>query len=820
MIKAKKKKKKFRNHLILAIKNRNKVDKAKFILGIPVAILIDLLHYLKIMLITLLIIGTVAGIVVGCIAYSKFKPYYDEYNAFAEECVNNSTEETFKTEESTYIYDSNDKLLIKLRGEQDSAYLNYDNIPPLVIDAFVAVEDRSFWSNPGIDFKGLVRVARDYIKSDGDEMHGASTITQQLARNIFLSHEVSLQRKAKEMLIALKLTEKYTKRQIMEYYVNDICFANSFYGVEAASKGYFNKNSNELTLSQIAYVCAIPNSPEYYNPYKYPERALERRDKILGDMYELDLISREQYNEAINEVINIEKPEYTFNDYQSTFAIDCATKYIMGLDGFEFRYSFEDMNDYNAYKTEYSVAYDSAKHNIVTGGYKIYTSLDSSVQNDMQDILNSELEFDVDKNEETGAYELQGAVTVVDNNTRKVIAIIGGRTQSGDDIQSSEVYSLNRAYQSNRQSGSSIKPLVVYTPALMKGYTPDTIVYNINVSEAKKKGTDVQSLVGASMTLRSALEQSKNGVAWQTFDRFGADYCMSFLNQMKFASICPDDYYNSSSLGGLTNGVTTVEMAGAYSTLVNHGQYTEATCIEKMIDSNGNDVYKQEEAVQVYDKKSADTMVDMMTGVIKRGTASKLQWYSESDIVAACKTGTTNQSKDGWLCGFTPYYTIVVWVGFDQPKELSNLYGATYPGQIWKKCMLSLTKDCMPKEEFDKTPEYYEESKVKEPLPSSAYKYLEGRDDDEILAKDYTVYDFRKDRVSGERVLSLINSMNTVDLYSLTWVNDVTNYYNTCASIISTIKSTEYKNELQLQLDANHLNDIAIHNNLFKVPIQ
>ena len=799
-VKKKKRKRRNKSYIAKVLNNKDNIVIPLLVLMFLGAFILDVLRIIKNFLITIFLLCIIMGCIAFFIVWVKIEPYYTEYKEFATKVVDESNIETFRPEESTYIYDSSNNLLAKLRGNQDSVYLEYNDIPPVVIDAFVAVEDRSFWDNPGIDIKGLIRVGVNAIKTKGDEVHGASTITQQLARNIFLTHEVSLERKGKEMLISLELTKKYSKREIMEFYVNNICYANAFYGLEAASNGYFNKSSSELTLSQLVYLCAIPNSPEYYNPYKYPEIAISRRDKILGDMYELDLISKSEYDEAISEEITIEKPKYEFNDYQSTFAIDCATRYIMKENGFEFRYSFEDMTDYNNYKKDYDEAFETAKYNLVTGGYKIYTTLNSYIQEEMQMVLDEQLAFDNEVNEENGIYALQGAITVVDNETGKVVAVVGGRSQE----ENNEVYSLNRAYQSARQPGSTIKPLAVYTPALTLGCTPNTTVFNISIDEAKKKGVDVQTLSGEAMTLRSALEKSKNGVAWQIFDKITPKYGLSFMEKMQFSTLCPNDYFNATSLGGMTYGVTTVEMAGAYATLANHGYFREPTCINKILDKDDNDIYRNSDEIAVYPEKEADTMVDMMTGVLKVGTAAKLNWYKSTDMVAACKTGTTNDSKDGWLCGFTPQYTVSVWVGYDQPRTLNNLYGATYPGQIWKECMLKLIEGFEPITEFDKTEAYYELSyEHSELLPESAYDlYLPGRSDDELLSDGYTVLDYRTDRVIGEQIPAIISQLYNLDRNDPNYLTNLASVYSQGCSVINTVYSQKYKAELQTQLDA------------------
>jgi membrane peptidoglycan carboxypeptidase len=805
--KKKKKQKKIKSYIGRVLSHKDTTKAPILAIEFLFAFVLDILRIIKNLVLTILIIGIIGAVAGAIFVWVKIEPTYTEYKEFADNIVENSTAADFKLSESSYIYDSDGNILAKLKASQDSQYLDYNDIPTDVVNAFIAVEDQTFWDNPGFDVKGIVRVLYNYVKSSGDEQHGASTITQQLVKNIYLTSEVSIERKAKELMIAYGLTNKYTKKEIMEFYVNDICFANAYYGIQAASKGYFNKDVNGLSLSQMAYLCAIPNSPEYYNPYKYPERALDRRDKILGDMLELGYITQKEYDTAVAEEIVIESPTYEFNDYMTTYAIDCAVRYLMEQNGFEFRYKFDDMDDYNDYYSDYNTAYSSAKDNLYTGGYKVYTSLDPTVQANLQAILDEQLSFNDELDASTGIYALQGAITAYDNSTGKIIAVVGGRSQE-DTIKT---YSLNRAYQSYRQPGSTIKPLVVYTPALMNGYNADTTVHNIDVSKAKEKGVDVQSLSGTSMTLRKALEQSKNGVAWQIFDKFGPTYCLSFLNEMKFSEICPDDYYDSAALGGLTYGVTTVEMAAAYATLENHGTYREATCLVSLIDKDGNETYQVADEKQVYEAEAADNMVDLMEGVLTNGTAKRLNWYDETKMVAAGKTGTTNNSKDGWFCGFTTYYTVSVWVGFDTPRELDNLSGASYPGQIWKASMLSLIEDKEVITEFeqadyslygDDDDDDYDFS-VSDDLPSYAYDlYLYGRDDSEVLSSGYIVYDYRKDRVIGESVDEVISDMYNLDKSSSSYSDNLQSLYLKGCTIVDSIYSTKYTKEKQSELDS------------------
>lgn len=672
---------------------------------------------LKAMFKTLFIICVIALIALVVIGVYKVLPVYKEYKALAVKVVKESVLEDFRLQEASYIYDVNGAVLAKLTGDEDSSYLPYDEIPEMAVNAFIAIEDRTFWENSGIDIKGIFRVALNFFKTEGDEMHGASTITQQLARNRFLTREVSFERKAKEMLIAMEMTKKYTKEQIVEFYVNDINYANTYYGLEAAARGYFGKSAAELSLSQIAYLCAIPNSPTYYNPYSHPENALKRRDKILNDMKELGFITERQFSEAMRETIIIEGRTSVFNNYETTYAIDCAVRYLMRVDGFVFQYGFQSNTDYKDYSARYQDAYERERDALYTGGYDIYTSLDPVKQQILQQSVDEVLVFD-ETTADNGIYALQGAATVVDNSNNRVVAISGGRSQPMN------TYTLNRAFQSFRQPGSAIKPLIVYAPALENGYTSHSMVKNIRVEDAKKKDADVANLPGDTMPLRTAVEKSRNGVAWWLYNEITPQVGMSYLTKMRFDNIVSDDYYLSQSLGGFTHGATTEEMAGAYSALVNHGTYKEPTCIMKLVNNKGEDIFREYPPIEVYKENTAAVMVDILKGVIKRGTAAQMGW--RGSIEAAGKTGTTNNSKDGWFCGMTPYYTISVWVGYDQPKMLPTLYGATYPASIWKQTMSGII-DGMEPAAF---PEPEKEVGTKKDILPAA-----GQNDDEILSQ-------------------------------------------------------------------------------------
>lgn len=692
---------------------------------------------IKILIILFIAVLLILG---GAVIY-KIYPMYKEYSQEAKRVVEESNSNTFKRNLTSYFYDDEGSLLTELSGNGSKIYLTFDEIPADVINAFIAVEDRSFWEHKGIDLKGIVRVGVEYVTSKGEKVHGASTITQQLVRNVFITKEVTLERKIKEICYALEVEKKYSKEEIIEFYINNIYFANNCYGIEAAAQFYFNKPAGELSLNETAYLCAIPNSPSYYDPLKNSSNALPRRDKVLKDMQECGMITETRRIQALKEdlVLN-EKEPVEIKDYETTYAIDCAIRYLMKLDGFLFRYSFGTMEDYNFYMETYNQAYERIRAELYTGGYVIQTTLNKEKQRLLQESVDNALAFD-EETTENGQFALQGAATVINNETGKVEAIVGGRTQGGSS------YTLNRAYQSYRQPGSSIKPLIVYLPALERGYTDRSTVTEINVEKAKEEPEKVLEMYGAKMTLRSAVENSKNGAAWRLFCEITPEIGLSYLQEMGFARVVPDDFYPAASLGGFTYGVTTVEMANAYSCVANHGQFRQTDCIVSILDKYGEELYEPYETRQVYVPEQTELMIDILKGVIKRGTARNMGW--KSTVEAAGKTGTTNNSKDGWFVGITPDYAMAVWVGYDMPRELSNLYGGSYPARIWKDAMEVLVENTK-RERFE----------ITTGIVNGDEKYYPGRDGSEEISPGYTVQNYRDDHALADRIESLIRQIS------------------------------------------------------------
>jgi len=600
----------------------------------------------------------------------------------AKKIVSKSTMETFRQNETSIIYDANGNIMSKLKGEKDVYYIKYSDIPQLAVDAITSIEDKNFFKHKGYDLKAIIRAGLAYIKNKGVITQGGSTITQQLARNIFLSFEESWQRKAREIFIAIELEKKYTKKEIMEFYLNNIYFANGYYGIQSAALGYFGKGVNSLSLSQITFLLSIPNSPTRYNPYENIEGTLARRDRILDQMVLDGKISEAEASKAKSEEIKLKAPKVEKSSYALTFALDRAVKALMKSEGFNFRYSFNSDEDRKAYNENYSEVYSSCQTRLYSGGYRIYTSIDPEKQKLLQDTVDNGLSVSSEKSK-SGIYSLQGAAVTIDNSSGRVVAIVGGRSQK---LKGS---TLNRAYQSFRQPGSTIKPLIVYTPAFEQGYTPESMVKDEKIEGGPVNADGVFS---GNMTILDALAKSKNTVAWKLFTEISPAIGIGKLLDMGFSAIADTDYYPSAALGGFTKGVNAVEMASAYATIENGGEFREPTCIMKMTDSSGNDIvadgfYQKGTSKYIYDENACKMMITCMEAVMTKGTGvgGKL-----ATMPCAGKTGTTNDSKDLWFVGFTKYYTTSVWVGYDIPRSLAGLSYTATPLGIWKTYMDSI----------------------------------------------------------------------------------------------------------------------------------
>lgn len=664
----------------------------------------------------------------------------------ASAIVKESGRTIFSEKENSYIYGDDGQVLAKLNTGEDRVYLTYDQIPETVVQAFVAVEDRRFYSHPGVDALGILRSMAVYVKSGGGTIQGGSTITQQLARTVFLSNEVTIERKVKEIFLAMALEARYSKEDILEFYINNVYFANGNYGIEAAAQSYFGRSSAQLDVSEVALLCAIPNSPTWYDPRAHLDHTLMRRDKILKNMREQGYISAQELDIAQAETpVILEKKSEWKND-PSSYALDCAVRYLMKDSGFSFVWYFASDEEYRDYKAAYEQAYEKEKERIYRGKFKIYTSLNSGIQNLLQEQTDNTLTKFTDVGDD-GVYVLQSAGTVIDNATGKVVAVVGGRSQT-----LSESHTLNRAYQSFRQPGSSIKPLLVYGPALEKGYSASSVLQNISVEELKKNPT--KELTGSPMQLDVALYKSENGPACWLLKQIGVSNGLSYLEKMHFSRLMYSDQNIVSALGGFTYGTNVIEMAGAYRSFAAGGSHVDPTCITSVI-YDDKELWTEEKETEVYTAKASQEMIRLLEGVVQSGTARRLG--QNSQVPRAGKTGTTNDNKDGWFCCMIPDYTVSVWVGCDNPQRVPGLSGGSYP--------LTIVKGVI--EQLDDAPKVtnfaaFQKTIAEEDLTFSkevgAYdSYLPGRDDAEELSPGYTVANYRQDHMLADQIDVLLN---------------------------------------------------------------
>lgn len=628
-------------------------------------------HFFRIQLVLLVL-------VLGAAAYYFYGGYGKQVEELRQEAVRlvrQSDVNTFKANQTSIVYASDGSVISTLKGEKDSYYVSIEEMPVDAVTAIVSIEDKKFFRHHGIDYRALLRAVKAMVQN-GEVKQGGSTITMQLARNIFLSQEKTWQRKVEEMYIATELENKYSKNQILEFYLNNIYFGNGYYGIQSAARGYFDRDVESLSLSQIAFLCAIPNNPTLYDPVTNKDNTVSRRDRILKNMLDDGKISQMDYAQAVAEQITLNRPQaLAKNDYVETYTYYCATRALMEQQGFVFHEDFKTDEEQQAYEDTYSALYSECQKKLYTGGYRIYTSIDLSLQDELQQSVNDTLSGYTGVNDE-GVYELQASAVCIDNDNGYVRAIVGGRSQEFPG------YTLNRAYQSFRQPGSAIKPLTVYTPSFEQNYTPDSIVTDEPIEDGPRNANGTYL---GEITVRTAVEKSVNTIAWKLYDQLTPDKGLSYLKAMNFSRISPSDYRLATALGGFTNGVSALEMASGFAAIENDGYYRTPTCIVKIEDGNGTVLYNSgQKPVLIYKKNAARMMTDVLKGVITNGTGKGLDL---GDMPCAGKTGTTNDQKDGWFVGYTRYYTTSVWVGYDMPKKLQGLMGNTYPGKIWQSFM-------------------------------------------------------------------------------------------------------------------------------------
>jgi len=615
----------------------------------------------------------------GLILYAAVKPELDKCREIAYDKLAQMDRSDFSMLSDTVIYDKDGKQ-IGLINAGHYQYMDINHISMNLQNGYIAQEDRRFKNHNGVDWIATFRAGLALIKHGGEVTQGGSTITQQVIKNTYLTQERTFTRKIVEILLAPELEKKYSKADIIEFYCNTNFYGHRCYGVEAASLYYFGKHAEDLAPEEAAVLIGISNSPSAYDPVSHPNASKNKRDDVLKSMNEVGYLSNEDYEKAVSSPLKIvqKETEGTDENYQSSYAIHCAALELMKMDGFEFQYTFDNKEDYTLYSERYTTAYSEQSDRIRAGGFQIYTSLDSGLQAVLQTQIDASLSGFTEL-QENGKFALQGAGVIVDNKTNYVTAIVGGR--GADDP-------FNRAYLSARQPGSTIKPLIDYGPAFDTGeYYPTRMV---NDHKWEKGPSNSGRRYFGNVTVREALNRSLNTVAWQILEDIGIDFGLSYLGEMEFQKLSyVDNQVPSLSIGGFTNGVRVVDMAKGYSTLANGGVYNDRTCIVKILHEKESELTKDMTpfAKQVYRSDSAFILTDVLKGTFTSPYGTGRGLGLENDMPAAGKTGTTNSSKDTWFCGYTPYYTAAVWVGYDIPRNMPGIYGATYAGKIWKNVM-------------------------------------------------------------------------------------------------------------------------------------
>ncbi len=592
------------------------------------------------------------------------------YAAITQEIEDMNVQNLALTRSSIVYYtdsDGNSREAEILFGEGNCIWVNSDEISEYAKVALVSIEDERFYEHNGVDLKRTAGAVLEYIKEKlgmGTASYGGSTITQQVIKNITQEKDRTPTRKIKEMMRAVALEKQLSKDEILTLYLNIVFFGNNSYGIEAAANMYFNKTAAELNLSEAALIVGITNRPTYYDPIENPDNALERRNVILKKMYELGKISEEEYNEASNADIGLSEIHTAYKSRIYSYFVDTLINEVI-----------RDL------QTEKGYAEDFAKQLIFGGGLKIYSTMDYDIQNAVEAV------FEDSSNFSGGARNAQSAMIVIDPKTGAIKGVVGGK---GEKVDSR---GLNRATQTKRQPGSSIKPLSVYTPAIEKGIvTPSTKIVDEPITIGDWEPKNSYSGFKGTMTIKKAVEISANIPAIKVLQQVGLNTSFDYVkNKFHLSTIVDADKDLSPlSLGGLTEGVTVKEMAAAYAVFANDGYYIPAYTYTKVLDSANRVLLEhdpEKEKERVIESSTAYTISDMLYGVVNgsngTGKAAKL-----SNAPTYGKTGTTNNNYDKWFVGYTSNYVGAVWFGFDTQTSISKAgISETIAVRLWKKVM-------------------------------------------------------------------------------------------------------------------------------------
>lgn len=565
---------------------------------------------------------------------------------------------------STSIYDKNQNLITKI-GTENRTSVDINVVPTVVKEAFLAAEDHNFYEHHGISIRGIFRaIWNDIIHRDFTQ--GASTITQQLVKLSFLSPEKTFKRKTQEALLAFKLERNYSKKEILEMYLNKIYLGEGAYGVQAAAQTYFNKDIQEIaSLNEAATLAAIPKSPSAYSPTLNYDNAKSRRNLILDNMARYGFADHWNVSKTKQEEIPLQAGESKESKYPYPYFVD----YVINV-----------------------LAKKYGEEEVFKGGLKVYTSLDPEIQLAAEKALANPNNFPSSGNDANGITQPQGAMVVLDPSNGELRAIVGGREHSHQR-------GLNRANMP-RQPGSTFKPIAAYAPAVdLKGRAPASIIDDAPVTYDNYSPSNYDGRYRGLISMRTAVTHSINTVAVKTMmDDVGISNAIIFASKLGI-DLDPSNHGASTALGGLHHGVTPVQMAAAYAAFANRGLYNKPTAITKIEAPDGTvlEEYKPS-PTQAMKPTTAYLITDMLKSVVTSGTGTRANFDYNRDI--AGKTGTTENNHDVWWLGYTPDLVGAVWIGNDDPKPMSNTAGGSHPAQIWKEVMIEAHKNIQKNHRF------------------------------------------------------------------------------------------------------------------------
>ena len=628
-------------------------------------------------LITLMLIGmTCLGICGTAFAYYIREHVSKDIDIDLDDFSLNFTSFIYYVDEN-----GNEIEMEELHGKENRVWADIEEIPQTLQDAFIAVEDNTFREHNGVNWKRTIGAAVNYIVPIRDNFGGGSTITQQLIKNLTGDDDTTVKRKIQEVMRALELDKNYEKDDILEMYLNTIYFGQSAYGVRQAAYTYFGKELSELTLAECASIAGIVKNPYKYDLIRFPEYNAERRAIVLNEMKTYGKITEAEYTAAMAEQVTATHPDdrEDGDQYQSYF-VDAVIDEVI-----------DDLVELKGYSEE------TAKLLLYTGGLRIVATIDPNLQAKM-DAVFTDLENFPGVLGSDGTMP-QASMVVMDPYTGEVKALYGGRGEkTGDRV-------LNRATQTKRSPGSSIKPLTVYAPAIEAGLiTPISIIddvpkdFQIRANGWPKNESNVYS---GKVTVSTGIAKSLNTVAVDIVQKLTPEKSFDFgHNRLNLSSLLDsrvvtnkdgtnqvktDKTPGAMALGGLTDGVTVLEMTAAYSAFTNDGYYTEPMLYSKIYDAEGNILIEKTPAkTEAMSSKTATYMLELLKYAVSNGTGSRAALGG--GIETGGKTGTTTSNYDRWFAGISPYYSGVVWFGYDKQQEVKSV--STNPAlYLWKEVM-------------------------------------------------------------------------------------------------------------------------------------